>query len=244
MRSKEAIELGQHVASLVMKGEKAEALDLLSPVLAARTPFPTLEQVASVVGAGPLPRVNNFLKRVAVDRTEGGWVIIGCALRQQLHRDLPGALERCRKFIVDADVWYGCDILGERVPGPALIAYPGPALTSLSPWREDANRWVRRSLGVAVHFWAKRSLGLPEHFSQAETLLAFLEPMFEEKDPDAIKGVGWGLKTLGKYFPELQSRWLVEQIVHRRRHPRAMMVRKSLAYLAADQRVRISGRGA
>jgi 3-methyladenine DNA glycosylase AlkD len=242
VKAQEAIELGQGAALLVKKGEETKALVLLSPVLAARTPFRLLEHIGAAIGTGPTPRVDNFLKRIASDKTEGGWVIIGCALRQQLDRELAGALARCRKFIVAADVWYGCDILAERVPGPALIADLGTATKLLALWREDDNRWVRRSVGVAVHFWAKRSLGLPENAGHAETLLEFLEPMFEEQDPDAVKGVGWGLKTLGKYYPELASSWLAEQIVHRRRHPRALTLRKSMTYLSVDQRARVAGR--
>jgi len=42
-------------------------------------------------------------------------------------------------------------------PGPALVARFNKALPELSPWRRDENCWVRRMVGVAVHFWAKRS---------------------------------------------------------------------------------------
>ena len=33
--------------------------------------------------------------------------------------------------------------------------------------------------------------------------------MFEEWEMDAVKGVGWGLKTLGKHYPDLVADWLV-----------------------------------
>jgi hypothetical protein len=47
------------------------------------------------------------------------------------------------------------------------------ALALLAPWRDDANRWVRRTVGVAVHFWAKRAHGDPKHARQVKTLLKF-----------------------------------------------------------------------
>jgi len=226
-----------------------QAYALLSPVLAERTPFPLLGRIGEAVGAGPLEaaspeqgrRVNAFLERIAAAKTEGGWVVIGSALEKQLDRDLEGAFARCRDFIIAGDVWYAADILGERVPGPALVADFQPALALLAPWREDDNRWVRRTVGVSVHFWAKRSRGAAEHTAQAEALLAFLEPMFEEWDMDAVKGVGWGLKTLGKHYPDLVADWLAQQVVHRQRRHRALMLRKDLTYLSDEQRARATG---
>jgi predicted transcriptional regulator len=195
------------------------AYALLAPVLAERTRFPILGRIGDF-GTGPLPAVNPFLDRIAAGRTEGGWVVIGDALHQQLDRDMARALTRCREFVLLADVWYGADILGERVPGPALLASFEPA---------------------PVHFWAKRSRGAPEHVAQAERLLGFLEPMFPEWEMDAVKGVGWGLKTLGKYYPALLTDWLVQQVADRQRRHRALMLRKALTYLPDEQRARVTG---
>jgi 3-methyladenine DNA glycosylase AlkD len=243
VNAREADELGKRIAALVQARRPDDAYTLLTPVLVERTPFPFLGRIGEAVGAGPLPAVNAFLEQIAAARTEGGWVVIGSALGRQLDRDPAGAFARCRTFVIAADVWYAPDILGERVPGPALVADFHPALALLAPWRQDPNRWVRRTVGVAVHFWAKRSRGAPEHASQAEALLAFLEPMFEEWDLDAVKGVGWGLKTLGKHYPDLAADWLAEQVVHRRRRHRALMLRKALTYLSDEQRARVTGKG-
>jgi 3-methyladenine DNA glycosylase AlkD len=239
MNAKEADQLGARVGVLVDDDQPEKAYGLLSPVLAERTPFRYLDRIGGAVGKGSLPKTNGFLERIARDRTQGGWVVIASALGQQMDRDFDGAFERCRAFVVAADVWYGADIPGERVPGPALVRDFESALTELGPWREDANRWVRRTVGVAVHFWAKRSRGAPELEPQAEALLGFLEPMFEEWEMDAVKGVGWGLKTLGRYYPELVSGWLVEQVVRRRRRHRALMLRKAVTYLPDEQRNRV-----
>ena len=234
-------ELGQRIGALVQGGQIAEAYALLAPVLAQRTPFPKLGLIGEAVGAGPLREVNAFLEHVASHRTEGGWVIIGTALGKQMDRDLAGTFARCRDHIVAADVWYGADILGERVPGPALVSDFDPALALLSPWREDANRWVRRAVGVAVHFWAKRSRGAVELTPRAEDLLALLEPMFWEWDMDAVKGIGWGLKTLGRNYPELVADWLAQQVVPGQRRHRKLMLRKALTFLSNEQRAQAAG---
>lgn len=239
MNAHEADELGQRIAALVQRKQPARAYALLAPVLAERTPFRLLDRIGAAVGAGPLPAVNSFLDRIAKARTEGGWVVIGSALGQQLGRDPAGALDRCRKFVIAANVWYGTDILGERVPGPAMVADLAQALALLGPWREDPNRWGRRAVGVAAHFWAKRTRGAPYHVPYAQALLEFLAPMFEERDMDAVKGIGWGLKTLGKYYPNLVTDWLTHQVIEHPHH-RALMLRKALTYLPPTHRARIA----
>ena len=234
MRAQEASELGERIAALVQTGRLGEAYELLAPVLAQRTPFPLLGRIGEVIGAEPLEaacpersrRVNGFLDIIAAERTEGGWVVIGTALGRQLDRDLAGAFARCRHYIIAADVWYAADILGERVPGPALVAHFQPALALLAPWRQDDNRWVRRAVGVAVHFWAKRVRDDPDG---ARRLLSLLAPMIEERDTAALKGIGWGLKTIGRYYPDLLVSFLRRELVAKR--PRKLLLHKATAYL-------------
>ncbi len=230
----QATELGQSIAALLDAQQVGPAYDLLAPVLGERTPFRLLDTIGRAVGGVQGVHVDRFLERVAAGQAEGGWPVIGSTLGRWLGDDLGGALARCRRYIVAADVWYGADILGERVPGPALVARFEQALARLAPWRQHDSRWVRRAAGVAVHFWAKRSSAAPELASKAESLLDFLEPLFEEREIDAAKGIGWGIKTLGRHYPAQVSTWLQVQLVGRGRQPRAIVLRKARTYLADD----------
>jgi 3-methyladenine DNA glycosylase AlkD len=241
INTQEARLLGKQASGLIAAGQTILALDLLTTVLAERTPFAKLRRIGEPIGAGPVREVDAFLDLVAEGRTEGGWVIIASGLKAQLGRDLPGAFVRCRRHIIAADVWYGCDILGEGVVGEALVAHFEPALEQLSPWREDANPWIRRAVGVAVHFWAKRSRGASGQLSRAEALLSLLEPMFWEWDMTVVKGVGWGFKTLGRYYPRMVADWLVQTVVADERRHRALMLHKALSYLPDEQRARVVG---
>jgi hypothetical protein len=238
VKSEEARELGLHLAVLIGAGQIEAAYALLESALTSRTPFRLLDQIGETLGVDQKKAVNAFLDHIASFRTMGGWPVIASALRQQLAYDLSGALARCRQYVITADVWYGTDILGERVPGAALVDRFDQALPALVPWRDDPNHWVRRTVGVAVHLWAKRARGSLERAPRAKELLAFLAPMFEERDIEAVKGVGWGLKTLGRYYPDLVANWLPLQI---RRPHRALMLRKALTYLPASQRERVTG---
>ncbi len=228
MNMQTALQLGEKIAAQIQANQFDAAYAQLAPVLAERTPFRYSERIGEVFGAVPLAACNQFLAKIAAHRTEGGWVVIGGALRAQLNRDLPGAFGRARTYIIAADVWYGADILGERIPGPALVNHFDGARNILSGWQDDPNRWVRRAVGVGVHFWAKRSRGDANLIPQASALLDLLEPMFGEWEMDAVKGIGWGLKTLGRYYPELIAEWLPRQTG--RKH-RAIMRQKASKFL-------------
>jgi 3-methyladenine DNA glycosylase AlkD len=239
MKAKEARTLGSRLAGYVRDGDMAQAHALLAPVLAERESFAKLRLIAEPIGTEPLEPVNALLDRIAADKTMGGWVVIAKALEQQLGRDLAGALGRCQAFIIAADVWYGADTLGEGVMGEALVQYFAPTLALLRPWREHSNAWVRRAVGVSVHFWAKRSDGAAVLASRAEALLALLAPMFGEWDMAAVKGVGWGLKTLGRYYPDLVTDWLVSEALPNQQRYRALMLRKALTYLPEPHKDRV-----
>ena len=242
MKTSEAKIIGENLASLVQSGELDAAYSLLVPILAHRTPFSALDRIGSALGECPIEPVNKLLESLAADKTMGGWVVIASALREQLEHDFDGAIDRCRGYIVASDVWYGADIQGERVPGPALVFNFMQALDRLAVWRDDPNRWVRRTVGVSVHYWAKRSRGKDEQADQAKELLTFLSPLFTEWEMDVAKGVGWGLKTLGRYYPDLVTPWLVEQISDPQRRYRALMLRKAMTYLPDDQKGEILSR--
>ncbi len=236
MKTKEATLLAERISALVQAGQIQSGYDLLAPVLAEKIPFPILERIGKTLGPGSPERVNEFMEHIAAHKSMGGWVVIGGALNVQLVDDLPGAFALAQDYIVAADVWYGTDILGERVPGPGLVTHFEGALNILSGWRDHNNRWVRRAIGVAVHFWAKRSKGNPDLDDRATSLLHLLEPLFSEWEMDAVKGVGWGLKTLGRYYPELVADWLPKQ-THRKH--RAITLNKAMKFLTAEQRANV-----
>jgi 3-methyladenine DNA glycosylase AlkD len=236
MKIAEARIIGEDLANLVHSGEMEFAYSQLVPILTQRTPFSALDRIGSTLGKCPIEPVNELLEQLAADRTMAGWVVIARVLREQLDQNFDGTLDRCRDYVILADTWYGADIQGERVPGPALVQKFPLALEKLTSWRVDPNRWVRRTVGVSAHFWAKRSRGQAMHAHCAEELLAFLSPMFTEWEIDAAKGIGWGLKTLGKYYPDLVTPWLLELTSNPELRYRALTLRKALTYLPDDQK--------
>lgn len=241
MKTEQAIRLGMDLASQIESGLTAKACNLLSPYLRERIQFPYLEKIGAPCGGIDPQKATPFLDWIADQQAESGWVIIVAAAREWLQTRLPEAYSFSRNYIIQADIWYVADIFGERVPGPALLSHYQPALRALSPWRTDPNRWVRRTVGVAVHFWAKRTKGDAQFSERAKEMLVFLEPMFCEQEMDAVKGIGWGLKTIGKHYPQVLTEWLHEQVQVKKRPCRTLMLRKALTWLDDSQRAYTAG---
>jgi 3-methyladenine DNA glycosylase AlkD len=239
MKTQEARDLGDRLESFIRCGEYSLADDLILPSLNAKTSFAMLDVIGLRLGKGPMEPVNVYLDSLASRMTMGGWVVIASALRSQMAVDLSGAFQRCETFTRLSSTWYGVDIFGERVPGPALVMDYDRAVELIEPWRSDPDRWIRRMVGVAVHYWAKQAHGNDQYCEKVKLLLTLLEPMFTERNIDAVKGVGWGLKTLGRYYPSILADWLTIQ--NSRPHI-ALMMRKALKFLPENLKVRAMGK--
>jgi hypothetical protein len=58
----------------------------------------------------------------------------------------------------------------------------------------------------------------------------------QARQADVVKGVGWGLKALGRYYPDLVAAWLEGQAS---RPHRRLMMHKATTYLPAESRQRL-----
>ena len=233
MKRAEMHELAAQCRDEMATGDVESALALLRPVIAARTPFPLLDLAGRVIAGAAETNPAGFtalLDGLAATGEMGVWPLTGSALAAAyLPHDTPRAFAEARRYILQAGVWHATDAIGERVLGEGLRAGFDAAISLLEGWREEASPWLRRAAGVAVHLYAKRERDQPD---QAARLLDLLAPLFEERDTAALKGVGWGIKTIGKFYPDLLVPWLREQMASKR--PRKLMVRKAITYLPAE----------
>lgn len=227
----EARKYGSELAELVNVENFPSALTSISEYLNDKNPFRLLDIVGSELAECSTNSLFPFLDDISKTRFEGGWVVIAAALRHHSNCTIDTRLNKCKAFIIQADIWYGADIFAERVPGPFLLSEFEQTLETLGDWRFDANVWIRRAVGVAAHFWAKRTRGEEPFHAGAQSLLNFLLPVFEENDVRAAKGIGWGLKTLGHYYPHITHSWLKENLLIQNRKPLAVVRRKALVFL-------------
>jgi 3-methyladenine DNA glycosylase AlkD len=227
---RDAYAVASRVEVLIRRGCLEDALHLLDPLAFGRARFPILDHVGVRLGQASLGNAAflEVLDRMISRGSVGYYVIAGSALAQQLGSNSTTCLEKTTQYIVIGDDWAKCDTLAERVWGRALLQDFAQAYSYLTKMRTNDNRWIRRTVGIAVHYFAKRR---PAATPQLRRLLVLLAPMLGERNPDAIKGIGWGLKTIGKHQPKLLTRFLNTQI--KRVHPTKLMLRKATTYLPA-----------
>jgi len=229
MTRQEARGLAEKCLELLVADRDEAALEAFDPLLSTKTPFPTLDLVGKILGEWGREEPQKllaFFDRLVETKAMGAFVIAGQGLIAINDVDLELSFAKAREYIIRGDVWYVVDIIGERPLGHGLLLHFDGAVGLLEGFTRDANPWVRRSVGVAVHFFAKRVRDDP---ARIERLLALLAPLIEERDTSALKGIGWGLKTIGRYYPDLLVSFLHRELATKR--PRKLLLRKATTYL-------------
>lgn len=231
-------QLAEEFASYVRKNEFNYAAQKLKPLLNTKCSFSKLDLLGTFIGHEAKENPAKFLRAFdcVIDyQAMGGFVVVGEALVSFLETDFEVAMRKSREYIIKGATWYVCDIIGERSLGKATVKYFDRTLPFLKSFLEDENKWVKRSAGISIHFFAKRNREDPE---KAKALLELLAPHIEEKQVAVVKGIGWGLKTIGKNYPGVLVPFLIEQLRAKKKLSKLMM-RKALTYLPADKKAEV-----
>ena len=227
--------LAQQVANLILENKDCrKVIEILKPILDFKCPFSKLDLLGKEIGQAAATangiQKQQFLKafdKIIEYGAMGSFVIVSQALTPLLERNFEKVLEKSREYIIKGDKWYVCDIIGERSLGQALVNHFDKTLPWLQKFLEDKSKWVKRSVGVAIHLFSKRVRDAPK---KANKLLNLVEPYIEETQVDVVKGIGWGLKTIGKHHPGILEAFLEEQIKAHRKISKVMM-KKARTYL-------------
>ena len=229
MNRKWARNIAERCIEAINRHDKKGFWDALKPVLDAKVPFPLLDEIGKQLGeSGKLDRQSYFLvfDEIIVTEKMGGYVIVGQALAAFLETELEASIDKAKEIITAGKKWYICDIVGERVLGQALVFYFESAVSILERMTSLEEPEVRRSIGIAIHFFAKRR---PEDTDKLGRLLSLLSSLVDDKRVFVVKGVGWGLKTIGKYQPKLVEEYLRDTLETKRISK--LMLWKATAYL-------------
>ncbi len=234
MNRQQAREAAKECVESINRNDMEALWEVLNPILDSKVPFPLLDEMGKILGeAGRFspPKYLEVFDEIFARGKMGGYVILGQALGRLLDVEFEASLSKAREYIAKGVEWYVCDIIGERVFGPALVNYFERALPYLEGLTREEDRWVRRSIGVAVHFFAKRRSKDRERMRK---LLALSSLLIEDHRRDVVKGVGWGLKTIGKHQPRLMEEYLQEVLKSKRLSK--LTLRKATTYL--DEKVK------
>jgi 3-methyladenine DNA glycosylase AlkD len=219
----------ERLVEAIDRENQDEFWNIMNPVLDAKVPFPLLDEMGRLLGeAGihdPSKYFGVFDTIIDTDKM-GGYVIVGQALSAFLGTELEASINKATEIVSKGQKWYVCDIVGERVLGQALVDYFESTVPLLKQKSYLKDQEVRRSIGVAVHFFAKRR---PKDVERMEQLLQLLDFMVEDRRVFVVKGVGWGLKTIGKHQPKLVEAFLEKTLATKRISK--LMLRKATKYL-------------
>jgi len=169
-------------------------------ILLNKVKFPLLEHcAASFYSEITYNQHIQFCDAIEALKTEGGNVLLGIFLQKRLSTDYKNSLKKATQYIAAADVWYVCDIIGERVFGYALLTTPEKTLPEIKNISTHASNWVIRSLGAGIHYAIKKGLE-KEHVVTAFQLLL---TMASTTNKEIRQGVGWAAKTTAKFHPDI-----------------------------------------
>jgi 3-methyladenine DNA glycosylase AlkD len=230
--------LSEEFTNHAQKNRAKTAADTLKPILNTKCAFSKLDKLGNLIGTKAKNNPAAFLEAfdcIIETQAMGGFVVVGEALASLLETDFESAMQKSREYIIKGATWYVCDIIGERSIGKAVVNHFDKTLPYLEGFLKDDNKWVKRSAGVAVHFFAKRVQNDP---AQAKMLLDVLAPHIEERQVDVVKGIGWGIKTMGRVYPKVAVPFLIEQFKAKKKLSKLMM-RKALKYLSEDKKAEV-----
>lgn len=229
--------IADKVVSLIKEDRNYElVVSTLKPILESKIPFPKLDLLGKIIGQAGVTQPERFFPpfdKIIDYNALGSYVIVGQALTYFLKDNFEMVMEKSREYIIKGDEWYFSDTIGHRSLGQALVDYFGQTIPWLETFLRDENKWVRKSVGIAIHCFSHRVLDEPEKIKR---LLNLIEPYLEEKESDVVKGIGWGLKTIGKYHPDILVPFLKKQ-VQAKKNISKLMMRKALTYLDRNKKI-------
>ena len=169
-------------------------------ILSHKVKFPLLEYCATLLYENIPERDHIALcDQIQPLRTIGGNVILGIILQKRLPKYFEQSMKKATGYIADADFWYVCDIIGERVFGFSLLTQPLKTIPKIRKLSSHPVNWVIRSLGAGSHYAIKKGLAQ----NHVATVFQLLLSMASSRDKEIRQGIGWAAKTTARFHPAI-----------------------------------------
>src|ERR1700741_1918403 len=169
-------------------------------LLSKKIKFPLLEYAACLLSdAIPYKDQVNVCDKIIELKTIGGNTIAGKLLQLRAEKNPDESFKKAEEYIIYGDMWYVCDIIGERVMGHSLLKQPEDVIPRLRELAGHHNNWMVRTIGVATHYAVKKGLKKKDTGIMFQLLLS----LSGTTDFHTKKGTGWAAKTISKFHPEI-----------------------------------------
>lgn len=182
----------------LLPNEKAFAQAFHHQLLSYKTRFPVIES-ATLLALQKGWLNTSIINEIISFKSIGGYVMAGMYLQKLAENDAEEAFSLAELFIISGNQWYVCDIVGERVMGHTLLTQPQKAFPLLCSYKQHTDKWLVRTIGVATHYAVKKGLK-PEY---VEKMFLELLELAHVTEFHTKKGIGWGVKTIAKFYPTL-----------------------------------------
>lgn len=182
------------------KGIEAFGKTVFTELLSKKIKFPLLEYSATLFfEVIPYKEQISLCDKIIELQTIGGNTIAGKLLQLRTEKNLNESFKKAEEYIIYGNMWYVCDIIGERVMGHSLLKQPEEVIPRLQKLAKHPNNWMVRTIGVATHYAVKKGLKKKD----AETMFQLLLSLSNTTDFHTKKGIGWAAKTIAKFHPEI-----------------------------------------
>lgn len=141
--------------------------------------------------------------RIIALKENGSEVIAGKMLQLRLDKHFKESMIKAAAYIISGANWLSCDTVGERVFGHALLTTPEKTIPYLKKLSKHEDKWIVRSVGVAVHYAIKKGLKKAD----AEEMFKLLLSLADTTDFHTKKGIGWAAKTTAKFHPDIIKKY-------------------------------------
>ena len=169
-------------------------------LLTNKVKFPLLEFAAhSLFENIPDKEQIELCNQIANLQTEGGNVLLGIILQNRLANHFDQSFQKAAEYIAQGEIWYVCDIIGERVFGFALLTQPEKTLPEFQKLAKHPAHWVVRAMGAGGHYAIKKGL----QAQYAQNLFKLLLSLANSSEKEIRQGIGWAAKTTAKFHPEI-----------------------------------------
>ena len=190
-----------------LKGLSACVKEVEKQILIKKVKFPLLEFCGDFFYQNIATQEHiEFCDRIEQLKAEGGNVLLGKILQNRLSEHYEESLHKATEYISKADIWYVCDIIGERVFGISLLNEPIKTIPYIKKLSSHESNCVIRSLGAGIHYSIKKGLDK----KNAKFLFQILLSRANSKDKEIRQGIGWAAKTTAKFHPEIIERFQKE----------------------------------
>lgn len=228
LSAQRAAELALECSAYLAEDDLGAFWSCLQPVVESKLSDESLDLFGEILGEEAGKNTERYFRafdEMIAKKSRGCYIIVGKALSRMMESHFEQCCDRARDYIARGQSYEASDLIGKPVLGEALVKYFDQTVGVLEELSHDESRWVKRAVGAAVQFFSEEVRD-PE---RTRRLLELTLPLMASQDEVVLKGVGWGLKTIGRYQPDVLEKFLKTHIGRRDISPE--VVKKAVAYL-------------